>query len=132
MDIAAKIAGIAMIAAVFCILLREHEKSLSVLASVLACMGILLLTLELLRPVWSVAEQLRRMSHLSDVMTAPLWKVVGIGLLTHMASGVCADAGESALAKIVEVSGSILAVYTSIPLLSAVLSLLETLLGGAA
>ena len=131
MDTAAKIGAIAMVASVFCVLLREREKSLSVVASLLACTGILLLSVNLLRPVWSVAEQVRRMSGLSDLLTEPVWKVVGIGLVTQMASGVCADAGENALAKIVEVSGGILAVYTTLPLLSAVLGLLETLLGRA-
>ena len=131
METAAKIGAIAMVASVFCVLLREREKSLSVVASLLACTGILLLSAKLLRPVWSVAEQVRRMSGLSDLLTEPVWKVVGIGLVTQMASGVCADAGENALAKIVEVSGGILAVYTTLPLLSAVLGLLETLLGRA-
>jgi len=131
METAAKIGAIAMVASVFCVLLREREKSLSVVASLLACTGILLLSVNLLRPVWSVAEQVRRMSGLSDLLTEPVWKVVGIGLVTQMASGVCADAGENALAKIVEVSGGILAVYTTLPLLSAVLGLLETLLGRA-
>ena len=131
METAYRIAALAIVTAVLCVLLRQSSRPLALLVTLAACVGVLLLGLELLAPVRTVARQLQRLSGLSDAVTGPLWKVVGIGLLTQAASAVCSDAGESALAKTVEVSGSLLALYAALPLLSSVLSLLEQLLGGA-
>ena len=131
METAYRIAALAIVTAVLCVLLRQSSRPLALLVTLAACVGMLLLGLELLTPVRTVARQLQRLSGLSDAVTGPRWTVVGIGLLTQAASAVCSDAGESALAKTVEVSGSLLALYAALPLLSSVLSLLEQLLGGA-
>ena len=48
----------------------------------------------------------------------------------QIAAGVCADAGARGLEKAVELAGSLLAVYASLPLVSSVLDLLQDLLGG--
>ena len=125
-----KIAAVAILASAFSILVGQREKIMALLLSLAACLVILVLGIRFLEPVRSVLEQLEDLSGLSAVVTAPLMKVTGIGLLTQIACGVCADAGENALAKIVEVSGSILALSASMPLLASVLSLMEQLLGG--
>ena len=49
-------------------------------------------------------------------------------LLTEITASVCADAGQSALAKLVELGGGILCVAVSLPLLQALLALIEELL----
>ena len=90
----------------------------------------LLAAVQLLAPIFSVAEQLRSLSGLSTAVTAPLFKVTAIGILSRVAAGVCGDAGEKALERAVELSGSILALYAALPLVSAVLELLEDMLGG--
>lgn len=131
METAAKLAALAMVAAVFCVLLRENGRVQAVLLSLAVCVGILVTGIRFLSPIWSVLEQLRKLSGLDSGITAPLLKVAGIGLLTQAASGVCGDAGEAGLAKAVEVSGAVLGLYASLPLLSAVLVLLEKFLGGA-
>lgn len=132
MDTAYRIAALAVLAAVLCVLLREREKALAAALSLLACVIVLLLSIKFLQPIWDVLEQLEQLSGLQDSVTAPLLKTVGIGILTQIAMGVCTDAGETALSKIVEISGSILSVYTSLPLLMMVLELLKKLLGGSA
>ncbi len=123
-----KLAALATVTAVLCVLIREKAKPLSLGLSLLACVGMLLLGLKFLSPLLSMLEQLQTLSGLRDSVTAPLFKVVGIGILTQISSGVCQDAGEGALSKTVELAGSFLAIYASLPLLSAVLELLQELL----
>ncbi len=131
MEMAAKLAAMAMITAVLCVLLRENGKVQAVLLSMAVCVGILVFGVQFISPIWKVLEKLRELSGLDDAVTGPLMKVAGIGLLTQASSGVCTDAGEGALAKAVELTGAILALYVALPLFSAVLTLLEKLLGGA-
>jgi len=55
-------------------------------------------------------------------------KVLGIEVVTNLASHICKDAGEGGIASTVELAGAICALYTSIPVIQAVLILIEELL----
>ena len=70
------------------------------------------------------------MTKLEPVVTSPVLNVVGIGFVSQIASAVCEDSGEKALGQSVEIACAILALYVSIPLISAVLDLLENMLRG--
>ena len=130
METMVKVAALGALTAVLCLVVREREKTLGLLLSLAGCAIALLTALQLLSPIFSVAEQLRALSGLSTAVTAPLFKVTAIGILGRVAAGVCGDAGGRALGRGVGVSGSILAQYAALPLVSAVLELLEDMLGG--
>ena len=117
METAEKIAALAVITATFCVLLRENNKPVSVILSVISCVGIFLLGVQFVKPILEVAKEIQSISGLGTDMIKPLVKIVGIGLLTNIVSTVCADAGESALGKTAEAAGTILAIYASLPLL---------------
>lgn len=131
MEVMFKISAIAVLAAVLCVLVRQNEKATGLALSILTCVTVLVLGFRFLQPIWSIADKLRELSGLSNSLVSPLFKVVGIGLLTQIAGSVCSEAGETSMAKAVEISGAVLAVYTSLPLLAAVLSLVEKLIGGS-
>ena len=59
----------------------------------------------------------------------PLYKTVGIALVVRVGSSLCADAGESALGKVVETAGAVCALVAALPLLRTVLELLMELMG---
>lgn len=130
MDSMYKIAAVAVLSSIMCLIVRQNEKATGLALSVLACSVILVLGFSFLKPIWSIAKKLRELSELSDDIVSPLFKVVGIGLLTQIAGSVCNEAGEVSLAKAVEITGSILSIYASLPLLASVLSLVEKLIGG--
>ena len=84
----------------------------------------------LAEPVVSFLSELRQLAGLEPALLQPLLRTVGIGLLTQLTASVCADAGESTVARLIELCGSVLGIYTALPLLEAVLSLLRTMLEG--
>ena len=57
-----------------------------------------------------------------------MWKTVGVGVVTRLASAVCKDAGEGGIAAFLETAGSALALLTALPLAQAVLDTLGGLL----
>lgn len=126
-----KVAAVAILAAVLCVVVRQEEKAVALGLSVLSGVFVLVLGFRFLQPIWTLIKELKDLSGLAGGATTPLFKVVGIGLLTQMAGSVCSEAGETSLAKAVEISGTILAVYASLPLLESVLSLVEKLIGGS-
>ena len=80
-----------------------------------------------------VAEALRRareMSGLSGALLAPVMKCAAIGVVCRLAADECRDAGSGALGSAVELAGAIAALWTALPLLTALLDTVESILGG--
>lgn len=55
---------------------------------------------------------------------APLYKTVGIAIVVRIGGELCRDAGEKALAGVVETAGTLCALAVAAPLMEAVLGLL--------
>lgn len=81
-------------------------------------------------PVLALFRELRTASGLSSAVLAPVLKTALIGILTGIASAVCADGGQSGMARAVELCGTVLALSLSAPLVTAVLELLKKLTEG--
>jgi len=60
---------------------------------------------------------------LSRELAAPVFKVVGIAIVTRMTAEYCRDAKETAVAAAVEIGGVCLSLAAVMPLLGAVLSM---------
>lgn len=124
----AQICVLASVAVVSCLVLRGTVPVLGTLVALCSCVGILCMTMVQLDPVISLLHTMRDLTGLSDSTTAPLFKAVGIGILTQICSAICHDAGEAALGKAVEFGGGVMTLAASVPLLSAVLSVLQEVL----
>jgi len=111
-------------------MLRKNSQELAILLTLAACVLIGLLLVQLAEPVVEFLAKLRNIAGLDKTLTEPILKTIGIGLITQIGATVCADAGENAIAKLIEVCGGVLALYVSLPLMEAVLSLIDTMTGG--
>lgn len=123
-----KIGGVAVSAALCAVMVRGTAKPFAVALSLLTAGVILALVLGAAGDVVAMAEDLQNMAGLSPAVVAPVLKVVGISILTHMASQVCKDAGEGGIAAATETAGTVLSLCTALPLLRAVLDTVEALL----
>ena len=56
------------------------------------------------------------------------YKTIGIALVVQVGGNLCRDAGESALASVVETAGTLCALLAALPLLRAVLDMLMELM----
>ena len=83
-----------------------------------------------LRTVLDYLDELRELAGLNEAILAPLLKTVGIGLVTRLSMTICTDAGQTALAGFLEPCGGILALFACLPLLRAVMELLQNLVYG--
>ena len=109
------------------------KKRVGELALVLAVLSICILSyfaMTMFQPVLDMVSQLEELTGLNTAVMAPVFKTVLIGILTNVAAGICSDSGENGIARMVEICGTVMALYLSIPLISAVLELLDSLLGG--
>lgn len=128
METSFRLSALVLVTALLTLVLKKHSPELSLTLSLCACaLGVGLLA-SYVEPVLSLAASLAARAELEDRLVAPVWKCLGLGLLTELSAAVCVDAGQSALAKITELGGGLLCLVVSLPLVQAVLALIEELL----
>ena len=123
-----RLLGLGTVTAILALSVRKQSPELALLISLAGCVLAAVGLLGWLAPILDLLRRLGDKAGLEDALLAPLWKVPAIGLLTQIAAAVCQDAGQSALAKLLELGGGLLCLVSALPLLEAVLSLMEELL----
>lgn len=128
METALKVGAVAVTAALCAVTLKGTVRQVALALSLAAAALILTMVLGAAEEVLALAGQLREMAGLSPAVVAPVLKTVGIAILTHTAAAVCRDAGEGGIASAVETGGTVLSLWTALPLLRAVLETVQGLL----
>lgn len=108
--------------------LGRQSKDMSLLLTLAVCVMVCLGAMEFLEPVTEFLRQVRRMGELDSEAVAILLKAAGIGLLSELAGLLCADAGESAMGKALQILSSAAILWLSLPLFRQVLTLIEGVL----
>ncbi len=120
-----KIIGIALIALIIIILLKQYRPEFAIYVSILTGFLILLLVMDKLEGIITILQQFTTNTSLNSEFLALLIKITGIAFLAEFAVSVCKDSGESAIASKIEIGSKIIIIAISIPILS---SLLEVIL----
>lgn len=121
--------SLVLVTVILCIILNRQGKDISVLLTILVICGVLGAVASYLRPVMDFATRLQTLGNLDSNVTGVLWKAVGIGLLGEISAMVCQDAGNSSLGKAIQVLTTVTVVWLSIPLMNALLDLIQKILG---
>lgn len=123
-----KVAGVAVVGAILTLFVKKNNADIGMLISLAVIIIIMGFCMTVIRQVLGFAETLRDLSGLSNALFLPLVKAMGIGIVTKISSSVCQDAGQGAIAGFVELFGTCLALYVSLPLMSAAIDLISSLL----
>lgn len=121
-------AGI-MIAAVLWIIVSKQGKEFSLTLSIGVCCLVLILMSGYLDPVLDLVARLEQLAGLKQEWISVMLKAVGIGLVVEIGSLICTDAGNAALGKTLQIAGTIVVLWLSMPLMRGLLELLERVLG---
>ena len=119
----------ALVTVVLCCVLARSGKDISLLLSLAACCMVLLTGVGYLQPVMELVDTLAGMTTLDAGWIGVVLKTVGISLLAQTAGLICQDAGNSALAKAVEILAAAAVLWLSIPMLQALLELVQEMTG---
>ena len=123
-------AALAVLGCILVAVLKRKNPDLAMTLSIACCVGIGVLLLRTAYPVLEFVKRLQRYAGLSDAVMRPMWKTAGICFLTQISATFCADAGDTAIAKMVELCGSLAALYLALPLLTAVFEMIQKMAGG--
>ncbi len=125
-----QISVIGVLVSIFALVIRRNNGEIAVLLGLACCVTVFFFFLKLFTPVRDYIRKLADLSRLESELLTPLLKSVAVGLLTQFTGSICLDAGQGAVAKMIELCGCILCLYLSLPLLDAVLELMQTLGAG--
>lgn len=123
-----KIIGIALIALIIIILLKQYKPEFAIYISLLTGVLILLLVMDQLSEIISLLQSLATKASINSSFLSLLLKITGIAFLAEFAVSVCKDAGEGAIASKIEIGSKIIIIAMSIPIISSLLEIILKIL----
>ena len=123
-----RIVGIALIALIIIILLKQYKKEFAVYISLLAGVLILLLVMDKFEGIIDLIRSIANKSSINTEFISLILKITGIAFLAEFAVSVCKDAGEGAIASKIEIGSKIIIIAMSIPIISSLLEIILKIL----
>lgn len=125
MDVFWKAIGGSFIALIFGLVLAKRNPDIAVVLNLLACCMLLAVALGFLGPVVEFFRQFSTLSGLGPDNMEILMKATALGMVSQIAAMLCADAGNSALGKGIEIIAVCTILWISLPLLNALVELIK-------
>lgn len=123
-----KWAAVVLIGLILSLVIGRQSRDMSLLLTMSVCVLVGIAALTFLEPVMELLHQLRRLGDLSGEAISILLKAAGIGLLSELTSTICADAGESAMGKALQILSNAAVMWLSLPLFQQILTMIEEVL----
>ena len=121
------IIGISAVALIFGLFLRQHNKTVSLILIIFACIAVFPESVSYLIDIIDTLSGMVSGLEETSAYLKIMFKVLGIALITQIISDLCRDCGESALAGQTEVAAKIFIVALILPLLQAVVKVITGL-----
>lgn len=119
-----KIIGIALIALIIIIMLKQYRPEYAIFISVLTGILILILVMDRLTGIINLIESIQSKFSINTQFIALLIKITGIAFLSEFAVSICKDSGEAAIATKIELGSKIIVISMSIPIISSLLEII--------
>lgn len=123
-----KVSAFALVATVIIVLIKQEKKEIGVTISILAAASIAIYGITKLEDVTDLIFNLIENSGVNAKYLEIILKVVGIAYIIELTKDVCIDSGERALAGKVEMTGKIMIVGMTIPIITGVIEVINKLL----
>ena len=118
----------AILALLISLTLSGIGKNFSMLLGLLTCCLITAVAMAYLEPVTELFQQLEEMIPLDNGLLNCLMKMMGIGLVGEIASMICADSGNSAMGKTLQLLTTIVILWMALPLIQTLLDMIRGVL----
>ena len=110
MELLIKASAVGIAAGLICLVIKKSNPELSAVSFA--------------APLRELAELIKSMTSSGELFIAPVMKCAAIAIVTKLASELCRDSSQSAVASSVELAGSICALSVAMPL---IISMLKTI-----
>ena len=118
-----KIIGIALVALILIVLLKQYRPEFAIYISMLTGVLILILVMDKLTGIINLLQSLASKASINSTFLSLLIKITGIAFLSEFAVSICKDSGEGAIASKIEIGSKIIIISMSIPIFSSLLEI---------
>ena len=108
--------------------IKKQSSDIALLLCLCGCCMIMAVALSFFVPILDFVRKLQQMAGLDGQMLQILLKVTGVAFTTEIAATVCADAGNAAMGKSLQILSALVIMYLSIPMMETLLDLVERIL----
>lgn len=123
-----RFAAAALIGLILVLVVGRQSRDLGMLLSLAVCVLLALGAMEFLEPVMELLDELKRLGELDGGAVGILLRCAGIGMVSELAGLLCADAGEGAMGKSLQICANAAILWLSLPLLRQVLTMIGEVL----
>lgn len=124
-----KIALIGIGATVLAVYCKGLKSEYAVMISMAACSIIMFYIVNKLLQIFEIFEYLQTILPLEKEYLSVLVKMIGITYIAEFTSNICKDGGYQAIASQIEIFGKISVLAVSMPIFTALLKLIQEMLG---
>ena len=118
-----------MLSLILVLTLKSHNKEIGTILAIGVCCISAIAALRYLQQVLAFLQTLEALGELDNTMVKTLLKVTGIGILTEIINLVCKDSGNESMGKVLQLLGTSVILYLSLPLFHALIELIQQILG---
>lgn len=122
MEIIIKVCAIAIFGSIAVLTVRRILPEMALSVSIILLVFVFLFALGAIERVISFIFVLSENAGLDKELTTPLVKVLGISIVTKLATDICREAGVLAVASCIELLGGCIAIVLAFPLMMSLLS----------
>lgn len=119
-----KVALLGIIVVMFCVYFKSKQPEISTALALVCCIFIFSFGITKLEVVTTAINKIQDYVKINNTYVLILFKIVGITYIAEFASGICKDAGYSAIASQIELVGKLSIIAISMPI---VLALIDTI-----
>ena len=120
-------AGI-LLTVILVLVVRKQNGELALLLGLCGCCMGLMVALWFITPIISFLRRLQQLAALDTDMLRILLKITAVAFTGEIAAAVCSDAGNGGLAKCLQMLSTVVILYLSLPMLEALLTMVERIL----
>ena len=121
----AKICASAICATLFCLLLRQKNPAAAMLVALAGGLYVTVCLLPTLGEVFAGLSDIMAAGGIDSAKCINIIKVTGIAYFTEICSGLCRDAGESALAAKLEIAGRVAVLALTVPVVKGLIEVIS-------
>ena len=124
-----QVTGAVLIAVILGLSLNKNVKDFSVVLILLVSCMVMTVMTAYFEPIIDFVEELLHIGNIQSELMKPVLKATGIGIVAEIASLICADSGNAALGKCIQIFATTVILWISIPLMRSMLELMQRMLG---
>ena len=117
-----------IVTVILTLVIPSDRKEVKILLGVVGCCVLAAAAAYYLQPLVEFVLRVEKTGRLNSQMIDIIWKVVGVGIISEIASLICKDMGNSSLGKMIQFISTASIFWLTIPLFQEFIDLIENVL----